>query len=161
MPRRSRLKWYVGAGCAAAVLAASGGVALAAQSGPSYSSGPSVSGPGTVSGPEGHFVQASGSGAPAAPAGSTTYSSKASGSGKTTKSHSTSASKASVRHSADAAGPSLHSSDSGSGPGTVNGPEGQFVAGNGATAPTAPAGSTSYSSKGSGSGKTTKSHSGN
>lgn len=161
MPRRISRKYYVGAVGVLAVVAASSGIALAqAQSGPSNSSGPSGSEPGTVSGPNGQFVPDNGSAPPAAPAGSTSYSSKGSGTGKTVKSHSASAEKASVRHGADAAGPSLHSSDSGSGPGTQSGPDGQFVPGNGSAPPPAPAGSTTHSSNASGSGEATESYSG-
>jgi hypothetical protein len=58
-----------------------------------------------------------------------------------------------------ASGPSLHSSNSGSGPGTQSGPTGPFVPGNGSAPPTAPAGSSTYSSKGSGSGEVVKSYS--
>lgn len=160
MPGRRRIKRYVASACVVAAAALSGGVALAqSQSGPSLHSSTTGSGPGTVSGPSGQFVPGNASTPPTAPAGSTTYSSRESGSGKVTKSY-RAAPKASVRHSAAAAGPSLHSSDSGSGPGTVNGPNGQFVPGNGAAPPTPPAGSTSYSSKASGPGQTVKSYPG-
>jgi hypothetical protein len=158
MPRR--MKWYAGSVSVVAVAAVSVGVALAqTQSGPSLHSSSGGSGPGTQSGPEGQFEPRSGEGPPAAPAGSTTYSSKGSPSGRVVKSHSASPSK-SKRHGTDAGGPSLHSSSGGSGPGTQSGPEGQFEARSGEGPPAAPAGSTTYSSKGSGSGKVVKSHGG-
>lgn len=161
MPRRiGRIKWYVGAACVAGAVAATSAMALAqGQSAPSQTSSHSGAGPGTVNGPDGQFVPGSANTAPTAPAGSTTHSSKASGSGRAVKSYSASPS-ASVRHGANAAGPSLHSSDGGSGPGTQSGPDGQFVPADGSAPPAAPAGSTTYSSNASGSGEAVKSHQG-
>jgi hypothetical protein len=159
MPRTfGRTKWYAGTACVLAAAAVSGGVAIAAQSGPSHSSGPKGAGPGTVSGLSGQFVPANGSAPPAAPAGSTAYSSKASGSGKALESHRASP-RASVRHGAEVSGPSYSSGPKGSGPGTVSGPDGQFVQANGSAPPAAPAGSTAYGSSASGSGKVVKSYS--
>jgi hypothetical protein len=88
MPRRRRIKWYVGAACVVGAVAVSGGVALAnAPAGPSLHSSSGGSGPGTVSGPNGEFVPGKGAVPPSPPAGSTSYGSKASGSGMTVTSH--------------------------------------------------------------------------
>jgi hypothetical protein len=152
MPRRiTGMKWYVAVLGVVAAAAVSGGVAFAqSQSGPSLHSSTSGAGPGTVSGPNGQFVPANGSTPPAAPAGSTAYGSKVSGSGKVVRSHRTS--RAAVRRGS-ASGPSYSSGPKGSGPGTVSGPDGQFVQVSGSAPPAAPAGSTTHSSQVSGSGQ--------
>jgi hypothetical protein len=139
-----------------AAAAVPGGVAVAqSSSGPSLHG--SYSGPGaaTQSGPNGPLVPSTGSASPAAPAASTTYGSKVSGSGTAVRSYA-----ASQRDGDDAAGPSLHNSDSGSGAGTQSGPNGPFVPGTGSAPPVAPAGSTTYNSKESGPGKAVKSRKG-
>jgi hypothetical protein len=88
MPRTiRRMKWYAAALAVVGVAAVPTGVAIAqSSSGPSLHSSHSGSGAGTRSGPNGPFIPSTGSAPPAAPAGSTTYASNGSGSGKVVKS---------------------------------------------------------------------------
>ena len=89
MPRRiRRMKWYAAALGVVAAAALPTSVAIAQSSSrPSLHSSHGGSGPGAQSGPNGPFVPGTGSAPPVAPAGSTTYSSKGSGSGKVVKTH--------------------------------------------------------------------------